>query len=479
MKKNNLMLLSPLAGVLILGILKADMTLAAGAETETKTATESAISLLPPAKPGECYAKILLPAKYKTEQVKLLKKAEGAKIELIPGKYQLSDEKVLTEEASAKLIPVQTKYKTETVKYKIKEGRRYWATSMKPGARVAGDALLNAAKASGLKLDSATAGTCYHEHYTGPQYKVVTEKVLIKEASEKIEIIPAKYETIEKKILVKDASFKLISVPETYETVSEKVLVAPATSVWKKGSRPVEAVDNSTGEIMCLVEIPAKYKTVTNRVLATPATTKKVEIPAVYKTIKVTKLVEAAKEVRTPIPEKYDTITKKVLETDGKYFWHEMNDDSMSPESETGNQICLRKILPKEGSYTKKVVANKPTVKKVELPAKYTAIKIQKIAVKPSQKSITIPAVYQTVAKRVKVSDEHMEWVPILCETNFNKPLIAELQRKLKEAGYNPGTIDGVYGSGTKTAINEFQRKKGLPTGQLTIATLQALGVKH
>jgi hypothetical protein len=479
MKTNNLVLLSSLAGVLILGLLEADMTQAAATEKETKTGTESASSLLPSAKPGECYAKILLPAKYKTEQIKLLKKAEGAKIELIPGKYQSSDEKVLTEEASAKLIPVQTKYKTETVKYKINEGRRYWATSMKPGARVAGDALLNAVKASGLKLESATTGTCYHEHYTAPQYKVVKEKILIKEASEKIEIIPAKYETIEKKILVKDASFKLISVPETYETVSEKVLVAPATSVWKKGSRPVEAVDNSTGEIMCLVKIPAKYKTVTNRVLATPAMTKKVEIPAVYKTIKVTKLVEAAKEVRTPIPEKHDTITKKVLEADGKYFWHEMNDDSMSPESETGNQICLREILPEEGSYTKKVVANKPAVKKVELPAKYTAVKIQKIAVKPSQKSITIPAVYQTVAKRVKVSDEHMEWVPILCETNFNKPLITELQRKLKEAGFNPGTIDGVYGGGTKTAINAFQRKKGLPTGQLTIATLQALGVKH
>lgn len=480
MKKRNLLFLSPLVGALVFGAMQVDATMAAGTEDATQPVVAAdSNSLLPPAKPGECYTRVLIPARFETETVKMLKKAAGEKIELVPGEYGWDEEKVLVEEASSKLVPVPGAYSTEKVTYQISDGRRYWATSLKPGAKPASDALINAAKASGIDLDAATPGMCFHEHVTGPTYKTITEKVLVKEPSEKIEIIPAKYETVEQKILVKEASYKLVTVPETYKTETEKIMVEPATTVWKKGTRPVERVDNSTGEIVCLVNIPAKYKTVTHRVVDTPATTKRIEIPAVYKTVKVRKLVTPAQEKRIPIAEKYSTITKRVLENEAVFNWHEIHDKSMSRDSRTGNQICLREIPAKTGSYTKQVVAKAPTSKTVEIPAKYKTIKIRKLVVAPSQKTISSPASYQTVTKRVKVSEEHMEWVPILCEVNFQQDLISELQRKLKAAGYNPGTVDGVYGSATKNAVRAFQRKNGMPTGQLTIETMKALGVNY
>lgn len=479
MKKSYKLSMLSLAGVLVLGGFLAQPTLAAETADGAQAITGASASLLPPAKPGECYTRVLIPARFETEKVKMVKKSAGEKITLIPGQYGWDEEKILVEEASKKLVPVQGSYSTETVTYQINGGRTYWATSLNPGAQRASDALLNTAKADGINLDAATPGTCYHEHYLAPKYKNVTEKVLVKEASEKVEVIPAKYEYVNQKVLVKEASYKLVTVPATYKTVSEKILVEPATTIWKKGTRPVERVDNSTGEIVCLVNIPAKYKTVTHRVIATPATTKRIEIPAEYKTVKVRKLVAAAQVKRVPIAAKYKTITKRVLENDGTFHWHEIHNKTLSKQSRTGNQICLKEVPGKNGSYTKQIVAKTATTKTIELPAKYKTIKVRKLVTQPSQKTVAIPAQYQTVTKRVKVSDEHMEWVPILCETNFNMDLIVELQRKLQKAGFNTGDIDGVFGGQTKAAVRAFQRKNGMPTGQLTIETLKALGVAY
>jgi uncharacterized lipoprotein YehR (DUF1307 family) len=436
-------------------------------------------SLLPPAKPGECYARILIPAKYETKTEKMLKKAESERIEIIPAQYGWEEKTIQTADSSYNLVPISGNFDTKTTKYQISKGRRYWAISLKPGAAEANTALLEAAKNGGINLDSTQAGTCYHEHYIPPKYKTVTEQVIATESSEKIQVIPAKYEWAEEQILVREPSFKLINVPETYKKVTEKILVEPAKTVWKKGQGPVEKLDNSTGEIVCLVEVPAKYKTITKTVVANPATTKKVEIPAVYKTVKVKKLIAEAQEKHTAIPATYKTISKKVLESDGRLVWHEIHDKSLSRQSRTGHQICLRETKPTFASYTTKVVRNTPTTKKVALPAKHKTIKIRKLIAPAQTKRIKIPAQYQTVNKRVKINDEHMEWVPILCETNFNIGLISQLQKKLEAIGFNPGPIDGAYGRQTYKAVTEFQKKKGLSTGHLTMETLRALGVAY
>ena len=55
---------------------------------------------------------------------------------------------------------------------------------------------------------------------------------------------------------------------------------------------------------------------------------------------------------------------------------------------------------------------------------------------------------------------------------------ILEVQRKLAQRGYRPGTPDGVMGRATRAALMEFQRAQNLPvTGQANRQTLAALGV--
>ena len=235
---------------------------------------------------------------------------------------------------------------------------------------------------------NAKPGECYARVLIPANYTVNSERVIVREASERIETIPATYRTVSERVLVKEASEKIETVPAVYEDITERVLVRPAYTTWKKGEGAITKVDNSTGEIMCLVEVPAEYKTVTKRVLKTPATTRTVSIPAEYQTVRVQKLVEPAKERRVEVPAEYDT-----------------------------------------------------------------------------------------VVKREKVSESRMEWRSILCETNTSSSVISSLQRALKVRGYNPGRVDGVLGQQTLDAVDRYQRKKGIASGQLTMETLKSLNV--
>ena len=55
---------------------------------------------------------------------------------------------------------------------------------------------------------------------------------------------------------------------------------------------------------------------------------------------------------------------------------------------------------------------------------------------------------------------------------------VREIQRRLKNWGYYNGSVDGIYGYGTWSAVKKFQQKNGLKADGVTgAATLQALGI--
>ncbi len=224
--------------------------------------------------------------------------------------------------------------------------------------------------AESLLPPKANPGECFARVFVPPTYETVTQKMLKQEASERIEIIPARYETVseqiiseaaserletipakyamvEEKVLVKPSTSRLVNVPARYAKTSEKVLVKPAHQVWKKGTGPIQRIDEATGEIMCLVDIPAEYRTVTKTVLQAPASTKSihepavyktvqkrvmtqppstrvVKIPAKYKTVSVTKLVTPAAERKIEIPATYQTVSKQVKTSEGHMEWREI-----------------------------------------------------------------------------------------------------------------------------------------------------------
>lgn len=55
---------------------------------------------------------------------------------------------------------------------------------------------------------------------------------------------------------------------------------------------------------------------------------------------------------------------------------------------------------------------------------------------------------------------------------------VRQIQTKLKQWGYYNGSVDGIYGSSTKSAVTAFQRKNGLtPDGVAGPSTLSKIGI--
>lgn len=448
----------------------------------TKAAPSLGTDLLPPnAKKGECFARVWQAPAYKTISERVLLKEEDEKISIIPAKYQWKTKRVEVKGATSKLISKPAIYGTENVRTLISEEQTLWRETRSKNSPVVSQEIVEFAKNhSNDNIAGAKAGTCFHEHRKPPKYKTIEEKVLVSEAYDVIQTVPAQYKMVEETIVIQEASTKIVEVPATYKNETKRILVKPATTVWKKGSGPIQKIDSATGEIMCLVDVPAEYKTVTTRVVDQPATTKVIKIPAVTKVIQSRQEIVPAKEVRKTMPAKYRMIKKKVLESDGELVWHEIHNNTMSAKSRTGRQICLVHEPAIYKTTTKRVVITPASSQKVAIPAVYEVVKVQTLLSEASEKRTKIPAVYQTIQRQELVEEGRMEWRSILCETNMTRSRIKQIQQALKAKGYNPGPIDGVVGSQTIAAMNKFQKANKLPVDRyLNVESIRELGVSE
>jgi len=437
------------------------------------------VSLIPPnAKAGECYAKVVIPAKYKTVDERVLVQEASNKITIVPAKYDWIEKKIEITPDSKKLITVPAKYKKVTETIEVKPAIRSWHTSLRSHSAPVSKEFLVAAKLKGVDLDNATPKSCYKEYFIPEKYKTVKEEVVVEKATTKNQIVPAAYETVEKTITVKPASKKTITVPATYEFKEDKVLIEKEKTVWKKGTNPAQKLNGATGEIMCLVKIPAKYKTIKKKVVKTPATTKVVEIPAETKTIKVKQLVSPATTKTVTIPEVKKSIEKKVLDSKSQFSWVKAGERVDKGWNYTGHQICLLETPAVRKKIIKTVLETNATTKEIEIQPTYKTIKVKKLVEEAKELKTPIEAVYKTVAKREKVSDTHQSWERILCQTNMNKDVILKIQEALKAKEYNPGKIDGVLGRDTRVALDKYQRDNSLATGGITYETLNALKIE-
>lgn len=442
--------------------------------TPTTVAQSGPDTMLPQAKPGECYAKVLVPAEYKTQTETVVIQPASESFKLTPPRYEWANEKVLVKEASKKIEAIPAKFETKTEKIEIRAPRAVWRTGSRVDAPIADITLIAAASALGLPANPEK-GLCFAEYTQNSKFDAKTEKVLVQDAHEKVEIVPAEYEWVEERVLAKPASFKLMAVAAEYETVTEKVLKTAAYTTWKKGRGPVEKLDNASGEIMCLIEVPAKYETLTKRVLKSPAATKKVEIPAEYTTMRKQKLVKPATVKKTQVPADYRMVEKSVQVSGPKAEWVLVGKSGTGRA--TGRKLCRSEIAGRYQNVTKRVMSSPATTKESEIPAAYKTVRVRKLSQPAQETRVAIPAKSQEITKRIKVTDGKMEWRQVLCETNMSKDLIVRLQETLQRQGYDPGPVDGVLGGQTMNAVAEFQSKKGMPRGGLTLATFDALGI--
>ena len=295
---------------------------------------------------------------------------------------------------------------------------------------------INPASGQQLPPADAKAGECYAKVLIPAKYTTSAGQVLVQAANSTFKKTPAVYREIEKSILIQEESFELVPVPAVYETSTERVLI--------QEERVVKSV------------IPATYRDAVKKVLISPARVEwkvgrgayekidtatgeimcRVEIPAVFKEFSHQIVDQPARTEEEVIPARYETIERQVVKTP-------------------------------------------PTTKKKLIPAKYITVKIKELVDPEKFEIIETPARYASVQKRSLVSPETVQWRQILCETNTTPGIVLRLQNALIKAGYSLGfTPDGELGAGTQSVIRRYQTDNNLPTGGLTLSTIQKLGVK-
>jgi len=458
----------PLLGILASGFI----ALPATAQQQDNT------PFLPDAKPGECFAKVITPARFSTRTEEIVVQEASERIETIDAVYETVDQTVVIKESAQLLQATDTKFASETEQVETRAREVSWTT--KVGNRTlpaSPDAIEHIAR-SGVETNAVQPGSCFVEYFTEAQYKTETQQVLVKEATQTINILPAEYETVEERVEVKEASTEVVDVPAVYRTVTESVLVEPSRSVWESDCGLLESVDDTTGEVMCLVEVPARYETLTKTVLDSPATTKTINIPAVYTTIKVERLVRPASEQRVAVPEEYTSVERQVKVADPVFFWLAKGEAADQTATATGREICLTERLAEFETVKKQVIDVAAAVQSSVVPARYQTVKVQKLVKPASERRIVIPARTKTVTSQVELAPARLEWRQVLCQTNMNPQIITSLQRALKREGYDPGLIDGIVGPGTIRAIEKYQADQGIDRGGITYEALQRLKVQ-
>ena len=284
---------------------------------------------------------------------------------------------------------------------------------------------------------NAKPGECYARVLSPERYEASVEQVVIQPASERVEIIPAQYTWDEREVVVSESYERLEVIPAQFETRTETVIVEPERVEFRA--------------------IPAKYETRTERVKVREAysTWKKGEGP-------ISQIDSGTGEIMclVEIPAEFRTVERQVLVTPAR---------------------TERVTIPAKTSTVERQVIKKPSeTRKVRVPAETQTVRYQKLVSEPKERKIPVAAITDTVTTQKLVSQAELQWAEILCETNVTEGTVREIQQGLTRAGFYEGAIDGRLGPETNAAIDAYQRRNRLSTGELTIETLDKLGIsKH
>ena len=229
-------------------------------------ATPALAQQLPPAtaKPGECYAKVLIPAHYKTVAEQVLVHAGGTEFEKIPAVYQTQEKRVVVQEESFELVPVPA------------------------------------------------------------VYDIVSDTILVEPARVLKSVVPATYRTEEKQVMVSPARVEWKPGRGAYEKIDSAtgdiLCRVEVPAVYRTVMQTVLATQPKASE----TTIPAKYITIKRRVMKSPPTTSKKVIPTVYDTISVEVLVDAEKFETVKTLPKYSAIEKHELVSAESVEWRQI-----------------------------------------------------------------------------------------------------------------------------------------------------------
>lgn len=187
---------------------------------------------------------------------------------------------------------------------------------------------------------NARPGECYAKVYVPATFKTVSERVLVRDASETIEVIPAKYEWVEERVMVKPESRELVPYPAEFAMREQTIQVSPGHTEWEINEDPncVNPKKEPARDVFCLVTHPPEMQTVQSQVQVKPAGVKEICTPAQYDTVRKQKLVTPATTRKVCTPAEYSTVEKTVKVCDARMAWKRVICDRPDAERVTVNE---------------------------------------------------------------------------------------------------------------------------------------------
>ena len=448
--------------------------------------------------PGECYAQVIIPAKFETTAAPTVKREASNRFEIIPASYKEVNKNVVVKAEATKLEVIAATYETVEELVMIKPVTTWLEVIPAEYETVEERVMI---KPATTRLEVIPA-----------EYETVEERVMIKPETTRLEVIPAVYETIEDREEIRQASERTVEIPAEYKTVSYRVVDRPGHTEWKyvtdietgSGAAPEGAIrkmierfpDHKILEtriedagVLCLVEIPETYKDVRRQEISTPAQTRTETIPAEYKMVKKMVLKSDATTSETIIPAQYKMVKKTVLKSDA---------------------TTRETTIPAEYQMVKVTREIRPeTIREITAPAEYVNLSVTKENSAETTRAIAVPAEYGSVLVTEEISHEDVkefpidaeweqgtstaikkvagiEWHPVLCKVNMTQENVGALQSALNAnlscqggANCNHCKVDGQMGPCTLAAARRFAEKETLSWGQnyVTLEVIRALGL--
>ena len=221
----------------------------------------SGLPPMPPAIPGQCFALVKKPEKYRRVQQRVVTKPATERVVTTPAQYATEMREVITRPAYEQLrvVPAQFRQVSERVQVKP-ESVQYVSTP--------------------------------------PQYQTVTERVMVRPART---VWKPGRGPIERLDNATGEIMCLVEEPAQYQTYTKQVVAQPG------GVREVRQ--------------PAQFQQVTRTVVAQPARVERVSVPAQTARVPVQRLVQPAGQQRVAVPAEYGTVERHELVEPARLEW--------------------------------------------------------------------------------------------------------------------------------------------------------------
>lgn len=418
---------------------------------------------LPPAQPGQCFAKVKTPAKFKNVVKRVQVSPATSKRVLVRGpQYRWNTKKVLARPATHtyKYIPAQ--YKNITKRVLVKPAHYKWQKG-KQGPIT--------------RIDNMT-GEIMCRVKVPAVYRTVTQKVVARPAQRVKRYVPAVYKNVKQKQLVSPAQYKTVRTPARFVNKSYRVKVSDVRYQWKP--------------IACKAPAPVhKPKTVAYKPKQTPQQTAeqrrlKIEFDKQQRILRQQWLVQE-KQRQQAAAAKQRKIAQQRQQA-------QLQKQRQAQLQQQRQQAAAAKQRQAQANHQRRQAALKAQ-HDAQLLQQRKAAQMRTLSqghqqpayAKPKPKVTQVrhvpkprPAAPVHVAAPVKAQPV-VQQAPVAAN-NDKTPLtranaVYRIQKALQQRGFNPGAIDGRLGPSTVKALTAFQETRGLKTGTLNRDTLRALSL--